>query len=49
MLGICFFTLGEITLKAPLQEVEKGVVCPPTFKVITNDGVCAQAAPNTIV
>ncbi len=25
MLGICFFTLGEITLKAPLQEGEKGV------------------------
>ncbi len=25
MLGICFFTLGENTLKAPLQEGEKGV------------------------
>ena len=25
MLGICFFTLGVNTLKAPLQEGEKGV------------------------
>ncbi len=26
MLGICFFSLGENTLKASLQEGEKGVV-----------------------
>ncbi len=26
MLGICFFTLGVNTLKAPLQKGEKGVV-----------------------